>query len=120
MSQGEIVRVLRVLEYTGTRRFVERSLEVASVPLNGEKAVGEGWIKSALIGTFPEVVETANKLPAMPQGWAATVTSENDIWVVRLEFKGARRMEAPRIHFGSGPDLDIAYKNALRDAGLDA
>jgi hypothetical protein len=52
------VRVLRILEYVGTREWVEKTLENNSVPLNGTKIVGtEGVIKSAIVSDFPEKIE---------------------------------------------------------------
>jgi hypothetical protein len=52
----EKVRVIRVLEYVGTRRFVESSLEERGV--KGTKLFGgDCFIREAFLGEFPEVVE---------------------------------------------------------------
>ena len=42
------VRVLRVLEYVGTREFVERSLEKRSI--HGEMRAPNGYIREAFLG----------------------------------------------------------------------
>ena len=54
----EIIRVLRVLEYVGPRDLVEKTLRAGAVPANGEHDCGTGGlrIKSALVGTFGDVV----------------------------------------------------------------
>ena len=52
------VRVLRILEYVGEREWVEECLKGSIVPLNGQKQVGKkGLIKSAVIDTFPEILD---------------------------------------------------------------
>lgn len=51
----EIVRVLRVLEYTGTREFVNSCLKNS---IQGSKIVpGGGEIKSAVLGIVPDILD---------------------------------------------------------------
>ncbi|MCP1159302.1 hypothetical protein [Bacillus infantis] len=57
---SEKVRVLRVLEYVGDRKWVEETLSKGGVPANGQvvlrgKDTGR-IIKSSLVGDFPEVL----------------------------------------------------------------
>ena len=55
----EIVRVLRILEYVGTREFVENTLQKSAVPINGKHICGSGnMIKSAIIDGFPEILDS--------------------------------------------------------------
>jgi len=57
----EKVRVMRILVYEGTRKWVENTLKRGSVPAEGIKVItddGVNCIKSALIDKFPEVLET--------------------------------------------------------------
>lgn len=49
----EIVRVIRVLEYVGPRRWVEHQLKMASV--QGTKVLPQGEIRSAIIGYAPDI-----------------------------------------------------------------
>ncbi|HEY3376258.1 MAG TPA: hypothetical protein VGL77_02085 [Armatimonadota bacterium] len=58
----EIIRVLRVLEYVGPRDVVEKQLRQGGVPANGEHVVAglNLTIKSALVGTFGDVVSIEN------------------------------------------------------------
>lgn len=52
-------RVLRVLEYIGSREWVEKTLKTGSVPANGEHTFQvdgvEHSIRSATIGQFPDL-----------------------------------------------------------------
>ena len=53
------VRVLRILEYVGDRKWVEETLAKGSVPTNGQRSIGTaGVIKSAILGEFPEILES--------------------------------------------------------------
>jgi len=53
----DIVRVLRVIEYSGPRRDVEEQIEKS---LHGQrKGVRDCVIKVATIGAFPEILETS-------------------------------------------------------------
>lgn len=57
------VRVIRILEYVGSRGWVEEALKMAAVPLNGTRRItGDTYINSALLGTFPEIM-SQGKLP---------------------------------------------------------
>ena len=68
----EIVRVLRLLEYTGPRAAIERTLENNSV--KGTTRHGDLTIREACIGQFPEIV------PVNPITiWVAK--SENEWWL---------------------------------------
>lgn len=55
----DIVRVLRILEYTGEREFVERTLSKGAVPANGEYKFGSNCIRSAVLGQYPEILQQA-------------------------------------------------------------
>jgi hypothetical protein len=58
---GDIVRVLRILEYVGPRDWVEMTLKNGGVPANGEFGGDHGWkIRSAILGQFPEILEKNN------------------------------------------------------------
>lgn len=53
-------RVLRVLEYVGDLEWIENTLNRSSVPLNGDSrhiSGAENYIKSAMIGNFPEDIK---------------------------------------------------------------
>lgn len=57
----EIVRVLRVLEYTGTREWVELAIKIRAV--KGEMAIRSnprfrGVIREAVLGETIEVIDT--------------------------------------------------------------
>jgi hypothetical protein len=57
---SDIVRVLRILEYTGPREWVERTLEQGAVPANGQHTLPNGSVvRSAIIGQYPEILEKA-------------------------------------------------------------
>ena len=49
----DIVRVLRIVEYEGPRSWVEIAVSTA---IHGEKRLGEGTIRVATIGTYPEIL----------------------------------------------------------------
>ena len=53
----DIVRVMRVLVYEGSRQWVESILKKSNVPLEGCKEVQGVVIKSALIDKFPEIIK---------------------------------------------------------------
>lgn len=54
----EIVRIIRVMEYVGTRSWVEKTLNGGAVPANGVHVIdGVGEIRSATLGQFPEVLK---------------------------------------------------------------
>lgn len=56
-NSEEIVTIIRVLEYTGTRKWVENTLNKGHIPTNGIKVFGENCtIKSATLGTFTEII----------------------------------------------------------------
>lgn len=51
------VRVLRVIEYIGTREDIQKQLEGSGLPNNGQKTINKVLMKSALIGDFPEIID---------------------------------------------------------------
>lgn len=57
----DIVRIVRVLEYVGTRECVEQTLCKGGVPSNGEYRAQNITIKSALIGSFCELVQATDE-----------------------------------------------------------
>jgi len=57
----DIVRIIRILEYVGDREFIEHSLRNTAVPLNGEHRFGSSVIRSAMLGSFAEILEKAQK-----------------------------------------------------------
>lgn len=58
----EIVRVLRIVEYTGERSWVEKTVTNS---IHGTKHLGYGSISAATIGAFPQVLEEAREIPLM-------------------------------------------------------
>jgi len=50
----EIVRVLRIIEYTGPRQMVED--QIANSLQNGEKRIGSMTIRIATVGGYPEIL----------------------------------------------------------------
>jgi hypothetical protein len=57
----DIVRVLRIIEYTGLRHRVE---ETVARSVNGTRVVDHGLtIRGATIGMFPEVLESHVETP---------------------------------------------------------
>ena len=63
---SDIVRVIRILEYVGPREQVEYSLAKTAVPLNGEHRFGDSVIRSAMLGSFPEILEKNNGTESNP------------------------------------------------------
>lgn len=60
---SDIVRVLRVIEYVGDRKWVEDTLKQNSIPADGSKDFHshshpewKNTIKSAIIDKFPEIL----------------------------------------------------------------
>lgn len=52
------VRVLRIIEYTGPRGWVEYTVKTA---IQGEKYISDGCcIRGTTLGTFPEILDGAN------------------------------------------------------------
>ena len=59
----EKVRVLRIIEYVGTREWVENTLQKGMIPADGSKSFGKdnvNIIKSCLVDKFPEVLKENN------------------------------------------------------------
>jgi len=55
---SDIVRVLRILEYVGPREWVEMTMQKNAVPSNGCYQVDKDkFIRSAVIGQYPEILE---------------------------------------------------------------
>lgn len=54
----DIVRVLRVIEYTGARSVVETTIANS---LQGTKVVKDLTIRVATLGAFPEILERGGK-----------------------------------------------------------
>ena len=54
----DIVRVLRIIEYVGSRERVE---EVVSQSLQGEKKLKDLTIRAAIIGAYPEILEVGDE-----------------------------------------------------------
>lgn len=50
----DIVRVLRIIEYTGPRQMVKD--QIANSLQNGEKRIGSMTIRIATVGGYPEVL----------------------------------------------------------------
>ena len=61
MPQEDRVRVIRILVYEGERSWVEQAVLHAMVPLQGEKYFGRNVIRSARVGTFPEILERSEQ-----------------------------------------------------------
>lgn len=62
----DIVRVLRVLEYVGPRKWVEHTVAIS---IHGEKRVGVGMtIRAATVGAYPEILEKAEQEEPNGQG----------------------------------------------------
>ncbi len=53
------VRIIRILEYTGTREFVERSLINRGVVK--QKETPNGIIREAILGEFAELIESGDE-----------------------------------------------------------
>ncbi len=51
----EMVRMLRIMEYRGTREWLEKTLTNGAVPANGTRRIDDKtYITSSMLGTFPE------------------------------------------------------------------
>jgi len=50
---SNLVRVLRVIEYVGTREWVE---DIVSKSVHGVKTLGNGQIRASTIGEFPDIL----------------------------------------------------------------
>ncbi len=60
------VRVIRVLEYEGTRDWVEKTL--AADAIKGTRNFGNGCVlREATVGDFPEIVEEEKKTRVVEQ-----------------------------------------------------
>lgn len=56
---SDIIRILRIIEYTGPRAAVEKQVEMS---LHGEREGMHGCkIRAATLGLFPEILESASK-----------------------------------------------------------
>lgn len=51
--EQEIVRVFRIIEYVGTREWVEKTV---SLSIQGQKVVDGNTIKAATLGMYPEIL----------------------------------------------------------------
>lgn len=60
-DRSDHVRILRVIEYTGTRVETEQAVRSS---LHGERIIKDGkvTIKAATVGTFPDILEESNDL----------------------------------------------------------
>jgi hypothetical protein len=59
-EQPKIIKVIRVLEYTGTVEWIDKTLNAGAIPKNGAMVINhpDGYqqkISSATIGTFDSV-----------------------------------------------------------------
>ncbi len=55
VAVADIVRVLRVIEYVGTRDWVSK---VVAASIHGTKTINQDcFIKAATIGDYPEILE---------------------------------------------------------------
>lgn len=55
MPKTEVVRVLRIIEYTGPREWIERTIAES---IHGQYDCGHSCIiRTATIGTYPEILE---------------------------------------------------------------
>lgn len=74
-DKPEMVRVLRVIEYVGDRKWVEATLKAG---IQGTKVIpGKGYdnlIKTAIIDIFPEVLDKGGDIGG---GWKTDNTGEN-------------------------------------------
>jgi hypothetical protein len=61
MPKADQIRVLRVLEYTGPRDAVERTLAINQV--KGTQLFGRVTIREALLGDFAELVKEPSDAP---------------------------------------------------------
>lgn len=58
MATEEIVRVLRIVEYVGTRSRVEKTVAES---IHGSKFMPDLTISAATIGTYPEILQLAEE-----------------------------------------------------------
>jgi hypothetical protein len=56
-------RIIRLLEYIGEPEHLKRSLIQCAVPLQGERDFGALYVRSAILGSFPEQVNMAELSP---------------------------------------------------------
>mgnify|MGYP007083468222 FL=1 len=54
----ELVRVLRIVEYVGSRERVEETVRQS---IHGDKVMKDLTIRAATIGTYPEILEVRNE-----------------------------------------------------------
>ena len=57
--KSDLIRIVRILEYVGPREQLERMLSNTGVPLNGQCTHQQCCIRSATLGSFPEILERA-------------------------------------------------------------
>ena len=57
----DIVRVLRIIEYVGSRERVEETVRQS---IQGDKVMRDLTIRAATIGTYPEILEASNESTA--------------------------------------------------------
>lgn len=62
----DIIRVLRILEYVGPRDLVETGMSQWAV--QGTKVFGEQTIRSAVLGTYPEILFSGEVAPESESG----------------------------------------------------
>ncbi|ANA48887.1 hypothetical protein PaMx33_ORF34 [Pseudomonas phage PaMx33] len=62
----DIIRVMRLMIYTGPRDMVENTLTKGAVPANGYKDAGDMTITSVLVDQFPEIIKQAENKPKVP------------------------------------------------------
>lgn len=57
----DIVRVIRILEYTGPRSWVEKT--ISGNIIKGVQSFGKDkTIREATLGDFPEIIETTDEM----------------------------------------------------------
>ena len=89
-EREDIIRVMRIVEYTGPRSAVEAAVARS---IQGEKTVGGGefrdkiTIRATTLGTFPEILESAVLIQALKGE-----PTEKDLWIAKLE----RELKAAR------------------------
>ena len=57
----DIIRVIRILEYTGPRSWVEKTI-AGNIIKGSQKFGGDKIIREAILGDFPEIVEVAGEM----------------------------------------------------------
>ncbi|ANA48997.1 hypothetical protein PaMx41_ORF34 [Pseudomonas phage PaMx41] len=62
----DIIRVMRLMIYTGPRDMVENTFAKGAVPANGYKDIGDMTITSVLVDQFPEIIKQAEDKPKAP------------------------------------------------------